>query len=163
MTMTRSSLMVCAAIAAMAMAAACNTNEPTEAPAPPPSNLVSSASSPADGDATITKPGKVYPNYNGSGFDYLILQQDMGQTPSMVQGIGVMWDMNTHALHSVEHWWGDALIWTAYTTCGQTNVCDASKVAIDVAGHKITFAGLVLPDSHAGGTDTSTLDGTIRW
>ena len=160
MRITSSNLMEWTVIAAMAMTAACdNSTEITNAGGRP-SNVVSSASSPASGDATLTATGNIYLNHNDDGYDMVVLFQASAQP---VHSVTVTWDTNTHELIIVEHQWGDGLVATATTTCGPGNACDASKVAIDFEGREVTFTGLVLPDSHSAGTNTSTLNGTLRW
>lgn len=149
--------------AALLVVAACsNSNDPT---APPTggggtSNLVVSASSPADGDGTITVAGTLTVNSGSTGFDELVLSQTVG---AVGHEVIVTWDTSTYAVNSVQHAWGTGTVVSGFTQCAPgANPCDAGKVVVDFAGSKVAFTGQVLPDAF-GGSATSTVTGTAGW
>ena len=146
------------AVAALTFSVACNSNNDIlETPPGGASNLTVVNATPADGNGTITVAGSFIANNGGTGSDELNFSQ---MTGAVGHDITVVWDTNTHALHSASHGWG-----TGYTQCvmGTANPCDPSKVTIDVAGNTITFTGLVLVDDTFGTSATSTLTGTAHW
>ena len=150
-------------------AAACNSSSSGGSVTTPPppgggsSNLVASASTPSDGDGTLTATGTITVNNGGSGFDEVNLSQTLGSTGHEVV---VTWDTSTHAINSVQHIWGSTTPGSptsGFTQCDPSGTaCDPSKIAIDFAGNKVTFTNLTLTDAF-GGTAVSTLDGTLVW
>ena len=154
---------LCATTAALICAAACNSSNDVTAPPASSggtSNLVVSAANPADGNATLTDAATLTVNSGGSGFDELDLSTTVG-------GIGhevvVTWDTSTHAINSAQHVWGSGAVTSGFTQCvAGTNTCDGAKIALDFAGHKVTFTGLPLADAFSG-TASCTLTGTMGW
>jgi hypothetical protein len=160
-----SGLRAMAVVGAMAFSAiACDDNDdiftPPGGPGPGSgSNLTVVNSTPADGNATLTVTGTFTPNFGGSGRDELNLSQTTG---AVGHDVTILWDTNTHALHSVEHGWGAAVVSITHCVVGTADACDTARVTIDFAGQTVTFNNLALVDT-SGGTAVSTLNGTARW
>jgi hypothetical protein len=128
------------------------------------SHLVSSASNPASGDATLTEAATLTIDADGNGMDELALQQTIGET---LHEVVVTWDTMTHVIQGVSHVWSpgqDHGSPTAgFTACfAGINDCDPVKVTLDFSGQTVTLAGQVLDDVF-GGAKTSTLTGTMVW
>src|SRR5262245_20978237 len=107
-----------------------NSDDPTNPPAGGgASTLTVSGSVPAGGDGDVTAMGALAVDNGGSGFDELNLSETG-------HDVTILWDTNTHALHSVSHGWG-----AGYAQCveGTASACDPAKVAIDFAGHTVTI------------------------
>ncbi len=157
------SMTVAVAIGALIATAACHSsNDVTNPPAGGggASNLVSSGSSPTDGDATMTASATLTVNSGGSGFDELDLSQTVG---SVGHEVVVTWDTNTHAINGVQHVWGSGSTTSGFTQCAPGSAaCDPTKVTVDFSGHTVTLTSQVLPDAF-GGSSSSTLSGTIAW
>ena len=131
-----------------------NSNDPTNPPAGGgASALTVSNSVPTGGDGDVTAMGTLTVDSGGTGLDELNLSETG-------HDVTILWDTNTHALHSVSHGWG-----AGYAQCveGTATACDPAKVAIDFAGHKVTITALDLTDDPLGGGSTCTLDGDARW
>ena len=127
-------------------------------------HLVSSASKPDTGNATLTAGGTLTLDAGGGGFDELALEQMVGDT---THEVAVTWDTTTHALHGASHTWGPEQSHgdpgSGFTACLEGfSPCDPQRVLIDFEGHVVTFQDLVLPDAF-GGDATSTLTGTVGW
>jgi hypothetical protein len=149
--------------AALLCVAACNSSNDVTAPpagGSGTSNLVVSAANPADGNSTLTDAATLTVNSGGSGFDELDLSTSVG-------GVGhevvVTWDTGTHAINSAQHVWGSGAVTSGFTQCvAGSSPCDLGKIALDFAGHKVTFTGLPLLDAF-GGSTSCTLTGTMAW
>ena len=151
-------------IAVLAMGTlSCSNDDPVNTPPPGgSSSLVASASSPADGDATVTDTGSLIVNNGGTGTDELNFSEVIGATG---HEITIVWDTTTHAVNSVQYAWGPAAGGpsSGFTQCDALGTpCDPAKVSVDFTGTKITFTNLTLPDAF-GGTSVSTLNGIGRW
>ena len=150
-------------VALLIGAAGCNSGN--DVTAPPAggggtSTLVQSASTPADGDGTLTATATIQVNAGSTGFDEVDLSQTLG---SMGHEVVVTWDTSTHVINSVQCIWGNGTVTSGFTQCEPSSAaCDASKIAVDFGGQKVTFTGLVLADAF-GGTSAATLTGTMVW
>jgi hypothetical protein len=139
----------------------CNSNDVTSPPAGGggSSNLVQSASNPANGDGTLTAAATLAVNSGGTGYDEANISQMLG---IVGHDLVVTWDTNTHVLNGVNNGWFDGTSGGNTLCLASGTPCDPAKVSIDFAAHTVTFTGLVLPDTF-GGTSTSTLTGTMSW
>ena len=91
-------------------------------------------------------------NNGGSGHDELNLSETG-------HDLTINWDTTTMTIHSVSHGWG-----AGYAQCvAGTAPCDPAKIAIDVAGHTVTFTSLALVDDPFSMGSTCTIDGVARW
>jgi hypothetical protein len=128
------------------------------------SSLVSSESSPATGDATLTDAATLTLDAGGGGYDELKLIQTTGETTHTVR---ITWDTVTHALQGASHIWGPGQSHggptSGFTACfAGSNDCDPGRVIIDLDAKTVTFNQQVLQDI-LGGSSTSTLNGRLGW
>ena len=139
----------------------CSDSDVTQPPAGGggASNLVQSASNPANGDCTLTQSATLTVNAGNSGYDEANISTTIG---AVGHDFTVTWDTGTHVINGVNSGWFDGATGGNTWCLASGTPCDPAKVTVDFANHKVTFTGLVLPDAF-GGTSTATINGTMSW
>lgn len=157
-----SAIVVPAFVALLIGASGCNGGN--DVTAPPTggggtSGVVISAANPANGNGTLTDSATLSVDAGGTHLDEANISQSLG---IVGHDLTVTWDTNTHAIHAVNEGWFDGTTGGTTLCLAGANPCDPTKVTVDFVNHKVTFTGLVLPDTF-GGTATATLNGTMVW